>query len=156
MTAATFANRRSFLKQCLRLLALAPLWPWANSIAATPASAFATAPFSDTLSQLFDGQTLIDSDQLHITLPAIAENGAVVPIHITSALTGIQRLLILVEKNPTPLAAVVNCSPQLIANLHARIKMAESCQVVVVADCGDSYYKTQQWVTVMQGGCGTG
>lgn len=156
MTSTALRHRRRFLKHCLRALALAPLWPWANSVAATAANAFAAAPFDETLRLLFGTQALVDSDNLRITLPAIAENGALVPIEISSSLAGIQRLLIVVEKNPTPLAAVLHCSPLLIPHLHARIKMAESCQVIVVADCGETYYKTQQWVTVMQGGCGTG
>jgi sulfur-oxidizing protein SoxY len=40
--------------------------------------------------------------------------------------------------------------------MTARIKMAESCNVIVIAKQGERLLKTQQWVNVMQGGCGTG
>jgi sulfur-oxidizing protein SoxY len=47
-----------------------------------------------------------ESKDVTITGPDIAENGAVVPVGCSSALPGVKRLLLLVEKNPSVLAAV--------------------------------------------------
>ena len=46
-----------------------------------------------------------DSKDVAITSPDIAENGAVVPIAVTSALPKTEAIYILVEKNPFPLTA---------------------------------------------------
>jgi glucose dehydrogenase len=50
--------------------------------------------------------SLADHKDVTITGPDIAENGAVVPVGCSSTLPGVKRLMILVEKNPSVLAAV--------------------------------------------------
>jgi sulfur-oxidizing protein SoxY len=42
-----------------------------------------------------------------VTGPDIAENGAVVPLGVSTTLAGVKRMLIMVEKNP---ASLVRCS----------------------------------------------
>ena len=88
--------------------------------------------------------------------PEIAENGAVVPITISSELEQIKRIYIWVEKNPTPLAAEFELDESVAVYITARIKMAESCPVIIIAEQDDRLLRRQQWVKVMQGGCGTG
>ncbi|MGY6278074.1 thiosulfate oxidation carrier protein SoxY [Methylomonas sp. MgM2] len=112
--------------------------------------------FRARFSQLFADRSIVDSDGIDIDLPEIAENGAVVPITINSELEGIGRIYIWVEKNPTPLAAEFEFDESMAVYLTARIKMAESCPVIIVAEQGDRLLRAQQWVKVMQGGCGTG
>jgi sulfur-oxidizing protein SoxY len=51
-----------------------------------------------------------ESKDVTITGPDIAENGAVVPVGCSSALAGVKRLMILVEKNPSMLCAVFDVS----------------------------------------------
>ena len=126
------------------------------SSAAWSANHFSPSPYSEILSRLFNDKTITASDLLTIKLPETAENGAVVPITISSDLDNIQRLYILVEKNPTPLAAEFTLSGELAVYLTARIKMAESCHVVVIAEQGELLLRNQQWVNVVLGGCGTG
>ena len=68
---------------------------------------------------------LIDSPDIRLILPAVAENGAVVPLTIISELEGIDKVMIWVEKNPSPLVAQFELSTSVAPYITARIKMAE-------------------------------
>lgn len=127
-----------------------------KSLADWPEKHFSKADFADSFRQVFGDRTITDSQAIRLVLPEIAENGAVVPVTISSDLADIQRLYIWVEKNPTPLAAEIALDASLAVYLTARIKMAESCNVVVIAQQGEHLLRNRQWVKVMQGGCGTG
>lgn len=147
-------SRRLFLTRCV---ALGVFFGTKIGYAASrPPEHFAGEPFSDSVTRLFGNQPLIDSNRISLSLPQVAENGAVVPITIDSDLDNIERIYILVEKNPTPLAAEFELSPDALPYITARIKMAESCNVVVVAKRGEQLLRAQQPVMVMLGGCGTG
>mgnify|MGYP001321835793 CR=1 FL=1 len=117
---------------------------------------FSPSLFTDSFKAFYGNQAVIDSADIQLKLPESAENGAVVPITISSDLEQISQIAIWVEKNPTPLAATVQFSSNASIYLTARIKMAASCNIIVIAKQGERLLKTQQWVNVMQGGCGTG
>jgi sulfur-oxidizing protein SoxY len=150
--------RRQFLLNLFNLTASAFASAfWAKRADATWMSEhFAGGDFTSRFEQVYAGRTIIDSTEIDISLPDMAENGAVVPITISSELEQINRLSIWVEKNPTPLAAEFELSKALAVYLTARIKMAESCHVVVIAQQGERLLRNRRWVNVMQGGCGTG
>jgi sulfur-oxidizing protein SoxY len=59
-----------------------------------------------------EGATL--SDKVKLKAPEIAENGAVVPIQVSSTLENIESISLLVEKTPTPLTAQFKMFPGLI------------------------------------------
>lgn len=151
-------QRRLFLKQSavLAIAALTSLLGSKTGRAAWLAEHFAGGRFNDSMIRLFGNQTFTDSDLIGLGLPQIAENGAVVPITIASELENISRIYVLVEKNPTPLAAEFELSAAVSVYITARIKMAESSNVVVIAQYGSQLLRRQQWVNVVQGGCGTG
>jgi len=151
-------HRRHFIKKLFSLAAAAitGCFPWRLATAAWPETHFGKGELNQLFRALFGEQTLIESDDIHVSLPETAENGAVVPITISSELEQISRIYIWVEKNPTPLAAEFELDASMAVYLTARIKMAESCHVVVVAEQGQHLLRKQQWVKVMQGGCGTG
>ena len=127
-----------------------------QSIASERNDRFVTGDFQYHFDNVMRHQILIDSSDIQLSLPSIAENGAVVPLTISSELEGIDQLMVWVEKNPSPLAARFEISPNVALYITARIKMAKSCPVIVVARQGDRWLRCQQWVQVMQGGCGTG
>lgn len=150
--------RRTFLKQnaLLAIAALTSFFSVKIGYCAWQENHFANGLFSDSLNRLFNDRPIIDSNFIDISLPEVAENGAAVPITISSELEHIDRIYILIEKNPTPLAAEFELSAMVSVYITARIKMAESCNVVVIARQGSQLLRRQQWVNVMQGGCGTG
>ena len=96
-----------------------------------------------------------ESKDVTITAPDIAENGAVVPLAAASSLAGVKQILLLVEKNPSVLAALFNVSPDVEANFSARVKMGQSSNVIAVAVTNDNKVLfAQKEVKVTLGGCG--
>jgi sulfur-oxidizing protein SoxY len=98
---------------------------------------------------------IIDTDKIDIKLPKIAANGAAVPITVSSSLENIQSISILVEKNPIPLVAKFNLFAELDAFVSARVKMAETSNVIVLIETRDGLYRAKEQVKVIVGGCGT-
>ncbi len=96
-----------------------------------------------------------ESKDVSLTAPDIAENGAVVPMTVQTSLPGAKKLLLLVEKNPSPLIAQFNVNPSVDANFQTRAKMGQSCDVYAVAvmDDGKTLF-TKKEVKVTLGGCG--
>ena len=149
-------TRREFIKSSLTYsacTAIGVLIPRAGT-AAWPAEKFAESQFTDTLKLLYGENELQESKKIKFRLPRIAENGAVVPITVTSSLDNVDNITILVEKNPVPLAASFNLGPECVASVSARLKMAETCNVIAVVKAGSEYYTAKQMVKVTVGGCG--
>ena len=97
----------------------------------------------------------VESKDVTLTAPDIAENGAVVPIAAASALPGVKRIVFLIEKNPNPLAAVFELTDAVDANVATRVKMQQTSNVVVVAVMADNRVLfAQKEVKVTLGGCG--
>ncbi len=152
-------TRRQFLQKTTSLgafsiLAVSGLLKPNSSRAQWQSQDFSPADFDQTLRHLFNDAEIINSDQITLKIPKKAENGAAVPLTITSSLDNISKLYVLVEKNPVPLAAEFSLSPEVDVYVKARIKMAESCNVVVIAVSKDRLIKTSKPVEVTIGGCG--
>ena len=135
------------------LLATAGFLPMAAR-AEWPKSAFEAKNMADAVKAL-GGSAPVESKDVSITGPDIAENGAVVPVGCATALPGVKRLLLLVEKNPSVLAAVFNVTDAVEANLSTRVKMGQSSNVYAVAMMGDGkvLYSVKE-IKVTLGGCG--
>lgn len=89
-----------------------------------------------------------------IEAPQIAENGAVVPIEITSKVPGTTSLSVLVEKNPQPLAGQFQFMAGALPYVKVNVKMAESSLVRVIAEAGGKHYTATKEIKVTAGGCG--
>jgi sulfur-oxidizing protein SoxY len=87
-------------------------------------------------------------------LPDVAENGASVPITITTTLKNVDKIAILVERNPYPLSAEFYLSLGVYPKVSARLKMAKSSNVVVVVEAEGKLYRKTKFVKVTVGGCG--
>jgi sulfur-oxidizing protein SoxY len=86
--------------------------------------------------------------------PYIAENGAVVPIGITSNIPKTESIAILVEKNPNMLAAVFDIPAGTDPSLSTRIKMGQSSNVYALVKADGKYYVASKEIKVTLGGCG--
>ena len=95
-----------------------------------------------------------ESKDVVIDLPQIAENGAVVPIEVTSHVPGTTSLAVLIEKNPFPLAAKFDFMEGALPYAKLNAKVGESSVVRVVAEAGGKYYTASKEVKVTIGGCG--
>lgn len=96
----------------------------------------------------------IDSSDIMIKLPDIAENGAVVPVEVTSKIPGTTSMAIFVEKNGTPLVADFAFSNGAEAFISTRVKMAKTSLVRVSVKAGGKVYTNAREVKVTIGGCG--
>lgn len=119
-----------------------------------PQEKFAAGNLEQTLHTLFHDREIIDSDEVTIKAPKTAENGANVPVRIKSDLDNIGKVYLLAEKNPVPLVAEFVLSPAVAVYLKARIKMAESSDIIVIADTGEQLLRASRTVKVSVGGCG--
>lgn len=115
--------------------------------------AFAAKSSSDSLKTLGYGNA-IESNDISIKAPEIAENGAVVPIEVTSKIPGTQSIAVLVDKNPSPLVGEFNISAGLAPYISTRIKMGQSSAVRVFVKAGGQTYTATRLVRVTIGGCG--
>ena len=94
------------------------------------------------------------SDQIVIEAPQIAENGAVVPVEITSNIPGTRSISVLIEKNPFPLAAQFDFMDGALPFVKLNVKMGETSDVRVVAEAGGKHYSASKEIKVTIGGCG--
>ncbi|MGH8722144.1 MAG: thiosulfate oxidation carrier protein SoxY [Burkholderiales bacterium] len=95
-----------------------------------------------------------ETKEIAIRAPDIAENGAVVPIDITSHVPGTSAIWVFVEKNPFPYAGSFDVSQGAEPFVHLRVKMGESSPVRVVVAAGGKHYTAAKEVKVTIGGCG--
>ena len=149
-------NRRELLSHSAKvaaLLATAGLLPQVAH-AAYNTAAFEVKTMAE-LVKLLGGNAPTESKDVTITGPDIAENGAVVPVGVSTALPGVKRLLVLVEKNPSVMSAMFEVSDAVDANFATRVKMGQSSNVYAVAMMGDGKVLfAQKEVKVTLGGCG--
>ncbi len=118
------------------------------------AAAFDAKNLGEALKALGTGAPQASKD-VTLTAPDIAENGAVVPMGVATTLAGVKQLLLVVEKNPSPLVAVFNVNDSIDANMTTRAKMGQSSDVYAVAITNDGKaFFSKKEVKVTLGGCG--
>jgi sulfur-oxidizing protein SoxY len=148
------ATRRSLLKSAsaFGILLAAGVISTKQALAADIRSGFDAKSLSDALKVL--GGTAVDSKDITITSPDIAENGAVVPVTVTSTLANTEEIFIFVEKNPFPLAAVFMIPADTESMVQTRLKMGQSTNVLVVVKAGGKLFSATKETKVTLGGCG--
>lgn len=135
------------------LVSMGLLRPGTAAAQAFDQGAFKTAGVAATLKALgADGAT--DSKDVVIVAPDIAENGAVVPIEVTSNIPGTKSIAVLIEKNPFPLAAKFDFMEGALPFVKVNVKMGETSDVRVVAEAGGKHYVASKEIKVTIGGCG--
>ena len=117
-------------------------------------AAFDTKSLDDTMKALGGGAPSQSKDIVFFQTPDIAENGAVVPIGITSNIPKTESIAILVEKNPNMLAAVFDIPPGTDPSLSTRVKMGQSSNVIALVKADGKYYTAAKEIKVTLGGCG--
>lgn len=149
-------NRRDVLArsgQMAALLAGVGLLPM-QAQAAWNAAAFEVKTMAD-LAKAMGGSAPVESKDVVVTGPDIAENGAVVQVGVSTTLPGVKKLLLLVEKNPSVLAASFDVSDAVDPAFTTRVKMGQSSNVMAVALMNDNRVLfAQKEVKVTLGGCG--
>ena len=113
--------------------------------------AFAARTFAEAISALGGMPQL--SKQISFELPQVAENGALVPISVSSQLRGTRDILILVDGNPQPVAACFSIPDGTEAYAAIRIRLAQSGTVYVVVRTEEGLFSAARAIQVTVGGC---
>jgi sulfur-oxidizing protein SoxY len=145
-------HRRKFLHMALGVavtMLVAPL----KVFAARPMNAFSAESRDDVMNALYNS-TSTDSSHVTIKAPDIAENGAVVPITVTTDLPNAESVSIIVLNNPNPLAASFALTAASGGLVSTRIKMGKTSEVQAVVMAGGKLYSASKEVKVTIGGCG--
>jgi sulfur-oxidizing protein SoxY len=118
-----------------------------------PEDAFKAKTEADAIKALY-GKTAEASDKVKLDAPEIAENGAVVPVSVTTTLADVTSISFLVSENPVVLVASYKIPAGTMPSVANRIKMAKTSNVIVVVEAGGKVYSTTKEVKVTVGGCG--
>ncbi|HYC38219.1 MAG TPA: thiosulfate oxidation carrier protein SoxY [Usitatibacter sp.] len=116
-------------------------------------AAFETKSLNDTV-RAMGGAAAVESKDITITSPDIAENGAVVPFTIASKIPKTEQVALLVEKNPNVLAANFSIPGGTEPWVNTRVKMGQTSNVIALVKADGKFYYTAKEVKVTLGGCG--
>jgi sulfur-oxidizing protein SoxY len=117
-------------------------------------AAFDTHSLAETMKVLGGSDPAQSKDIVFFQTPDIAENGAVVPVGITSNIPKTESISILIEKNPNMLAASFDIPAGTDPTISTRVKMGQSSNVVALVKADGKYYVAAKEVKVTLGGCG--
>ena len=151
-------ERRKFLGLGLGLGAVAVMAPATLSAVdfrATKPGAFAGAnshTIDAAMKELF-GTSSTTEGKVKLKAPDIAENGAVVPVHVSSKLAG-STVAVFQDANPESTVAVFTVPANGLVDYKLRIKMAKTGKVVAVVQVDGKLYSASKAVKVTAGGCG--
>jgi sulfur-oxidizing protein SoxY len=132
-------------------LGLAPAFAAAND--KYPDEAFKAKSEADAIKALY-GKAAEASDKIKLDAPEIAENGAVVPVSVSTTLADVTSISFLVSENPVVLVASYKIPAGTVPVVANRIKMAKTSNVTVVVEAGGKVYSAAKEVKVTVGGCG--
>ena len=140
---------RRALIAALGALLLKPL----AAFAAWNEQAFGAKTAADALKTLGASSPSASKD-IVIEAPQIAENGAVVPIEVSSNIPGTSSIAVLIEKNPFPLAGRFEFKDGALPYVKLNVKMGETSDVRVIATAGGKHFAASREIKVTIGGCG--
>lgn len=144
-------NRRKFVRSLALVTTLAAM---PKMVFARAVEAFKAESVDDVIKNLLGDIPVEESDQIKFKIPDIAENGAVVPVSVSTDLEGVDRIYIVIDNNPTPLSAVFEIGPRSVADVSTRVKIGESSIARAVVRTNGKAYMTMKEVKVTIGGCG--
>jgi len=146
-------RRRSILKGVVTGIVL---WPakWVRAFELSrPIVAFQRDQLDETLDALFADRTILPHDGINIIATDLAENGAVVPIKIEFSIDHVASVIILATENPIPLIEKFDFLARGTDFVATRIKLASSCDILVVVETQDGLYSSRKSIEVTIGGC---
>ena len=153
-------SRREALKSGggMTLVALLAAAGWLKpGVAAAQAwnkSAFEAKSMDEAMKAFGGGAPAQSKDVVFVSTPDIAENGAVVPISITSSIPKTESIAILIEKNPNMLAGSFDIPSGTEPAISTRVKMGQTSNVYALVKADGKYFVASKEIKVTLGGCG--
>ena len=152
-------NRRKFLRKTL--LTSASIGLISNLLltpkrvyAAWPKIAFDKKDLSGAVQSIYGNNKTVKSTKVKLKAPDIAENGAIVPINVSTTLKNVESIMIFVENNPQPLSSGYKLTSMSEPKIGCRIKMGQTSQVMAAIKSDGTIYTASKEVKVTIGGCG--
>jgi sulfur-oxidizing protein SoxY len=117
-------------------------------------AAFETKTLDETVKAIGGNASTPSKDITFFATPDIAENGAVVPIGVTSSIPKTESIAILIEKNPNMVAAMFDIPQGTDPSISTRVKMGQSSNVYALVKADGKYFVASKEIKVTLGGCG--
>lgn len=117
------------------------------------AKSFEAKTMEDALKELGIDKYTMSSD-VAVSSAEIAENGAVVPVSVSSAIPNTDYMAILVEKNPSPLSITFNFPEGTETAVTTRVKMGGTSNVFAFVKADGKWFAASKEIKVTLGGCG--
>ena len=151
-------NRRNFIKNSMlfagSLVAVPSLIVSRKAHASWPKKSFDIKDLTESVSSVYGHSNLEESSKVKLKAPEIAENGAIVPINVSTTLDNVESIMIFVENNPQPLSSGYKLTSLSEPSIGTRLKMGKTSNVMAAVKSGDKVYTSTQEVKVTIGGCG--
>jgi len=123
-------------------------------VAAWNEKAFKAESVDDALAAAMGEASNTASDAIKIKAPDIAENGAVVPVSVSTDMANVESIALLAEGNNTPLIATFTLGEGAVADVSTRIKMGKTSDVIAIVKSDGKLLSARKSVKVTIGGCG--
>ena len=151
-------KRRTFLKGTvasgmLGVAASAGLLAPRMVLAAWPKAAFDAKSIDGGLNALYGSASHAESGDIKIKAPDIAENGAVVPITVSTGMAA-ESISVLIAKNPVPVACSFELGSSTQGFVSTRVKMGKTSDLIAIVKSGGKLHSAKKTVKVTIGGCG--
>ena len=159
MTHSSFPATRRLVLQgigSVALIGLDALSPAPARAAANdkyPEDAFKQKSDADAIKSLY-GKAAEASDKVKLDAPEIAENGAVVPVSVTTTLPSVTSISFFVSENPNALAASYVIVEGTVPSVANRLKMQKTSNVIAIVESEGKLFSAAKEVKVTVGGCG--
>ena len=151
-------KRRNFIKNSMLFAGVLTTLPSVlftrKSYAAWPKKSFDIKDLSDSVKSVYGHNNLEESSKVKLKAPSIAENGAIVPINVSTTVENVDSIMIFVENNPQPLSSGYQLTQLAEPSIGTRLKMGKTSNVMAAVKSGDKVYTSTQEVKVTIGGCG--
>jgi sulfur-oxidizing protein SoxY len=147
-------NRRQWIKSMAYVSAVAVTLASPLRLLAALRDGFKATSLEGALAEVLHGLPLEESYQIKFKIPDIAENGAVVPVTISTDIADVTAISIVIDNNPNPLTSRFDISADALADVSTRVKMGGSSMVRVYVETPTKVYTTAKEVKVTIGGCG--
>lgn len=125
-----------------------------RAVAAYMAKAFEAKDISGALMAATGSDAYTESADIKLKAPDIAENGAVVPITVSSTLPNVESITIIAKKNPSPLTSTYMLQNGAEPFVSTRIKLGKTSDIIAVVKSNGQLFSATKEVKVTIGGCG--
>ena len=123
-----------------------------SAFAEWPTAAFDETEYGPALKGLI-GDVEMQEGNVTLDAPEIAENGATVPVKVSTDLDNVEWISILGDKNPRPWISRFYFHGKSKPFVSTRIKLRESSNVVAIVKADGKLYTNKSAVKVTAGGC---